>query len=605
MAIREESEIKIGRRDALKTMAAGVAAASAGASLLASAQAPASDSRSVRDASTTSQGPYNILFILTDQERFFRPGELPKDYRLPAHERLAKKGIVFENHQINSCVCTPSRSVLYTGRHIQHTKMFDNTNFPWINSMSTDIPTLGHMLREAGYYTAYKGKWHLTKEFETVNSLGTPEKIFTKEMDAYGFSDYFGVGDIIAHTRGGYLHDGIFSAMGVNWLRGHGKELAIQGKPWFLAVNLVNPHDIMYINTDRTGEKVQARNILGHIEPVPADPLYAKQWPFEPPLSYQQRLDARGRPAAHADYLRSHDALLGNIANEDWRWRYRHNYYLNCLRDVDRSIVPLLDELEALGLAANTVVVLTADHGDLDGAHRLHSKGATAYREQNNVPLIVVHPAHPGGKRCKAVTSHLDIAPTLLSLTNTSPEKKAAIAKNLPGKDLSPLLAAPEKASYTAVRDGSLYCYNMFAYIDGEFMEKAVAMLQQPEGKSKLKEAAQAGTMRPDLSKRGAIRAVYDGRYRFARYFAPKQHNRPSSVETLFRLNDVELFDVEHDPLERNNLAMERDKHMELIEAMNVKLNTLVEQEVGEDVGQMLPASADGGWVVTDAVYDV
>src|SRR5215510_13530155 len=117
----------------------------------------------------TAKAPYNFLFILTDQERNFRPGELPRDYSLPAHERLAKRGIVFENHQINSCVCTSSRSVLYTGQHIQQTKMFDNTNFPWISSMSPDMPTVGHMLRDAGYYTAYKGKWHLTKEFETVN----------------------------------------------------------------------------------------------------------------------------------------------------------------------------------------------------------------------------------------------------------------------------------------------------------------------------------------------------------------------------------------------------------------------------------------------------
>ena len=604
----KRGEVDDGRREALKGIGAGTVTAAGGLSVLgagvaATGQAPAPSAGA--EAGKSAQAAYNFLFILTDQERYFRPGELPTDYRLPAHERLAKRGIVFESHQINSAVCTSSRSVLYTGQHIQHTKMFDNTNFPWISSLSPDIPTVGQMLREAGYYTAYKGKWHLTKEFETVNSLGTPEKIFTKEMNAYGFSDYFGVGDIIGHTRGGYLHDGIISAMGANWLRGKGKELAAQGKPWFLAVNFVNPHDIMFLNTDRPGEQVQARNILGHIEPAPDDPFYRTRWASELPATYEQPLDAPGRPRAHAEYLRSHDALVGRIANEDWRWRVRHDYYLNCLRDADRNIAPLLDELETLGLASNTIVVLTSDHGDLDGAHRLHSKGATAYREQNNVPLIVVHPAHPGGKRCKAVTTHLDLAPTLVSLSNASPDKKATLTRHLPGKDLSPLLAAPDKASYAQVRDGALYCYNMFAYIDGDFVHKAVAALQQPDGKARLKEAAKAGTMRPDLSKRGAIRALFDGRYRFARYFSPRQHNSPASVEALFSLNDVELYDVEQDPLERNNLAVARDKYADILEAMNAKLNALIQKEVGEDVGQMLPGGVDGGWVATDAVYDV
>jgi hypothetical protein len=204
-------------------------------------------------------GPYNILFILTDQERHFRPNEMPAGFRLPAHERLAKKGVVFENHRISSCVCTSSRSVLYTGRHIQHTRMFDNVNFPWVQSMSTEIKTLGHLLREAGYYTAYKGKWHLTREFETANKLAAPEKIFTKEMEAYGFADYLGVGDIIAHTQGGYLHDGMIAASAASWLKGRAADLAQQGKPWFLAVNLVNPHDVMFYNTDRPGEPVQER----------------------------------------------------------------------------------------------------------------------------------------------------------------------------------------------------------------------------------------------------------------------------------------------------------------------------------------------------------
>ena len=223
MKDNESSGSTYTRRDFL--VSAGIGAVGLGLGAQSGAAAESAIDRSTQGVAVRPSmgGPYNIVFILTDQERFFRPGELPDGYSLPAHERLMQRGTVFTNHTINSCVCTPSRSVLYTGKHIQQTGMFDNTNFPWIQSMSTDLRTVGDMLLEAGYYTAYKGKWHLTKEFETVNKLGTPTKIFTEEMEAYGFSDYMGIGDIIAHTQGGYLHDGIIAAMAGSWLRGKGR----------------------------------------------------------------------------------------------------------------------------------------------------------------------------------------------------------------------------------------------------------------------------------------------------------------------------------------------------------------------------------------------
>lgn len=598
MKDQDTDSVGISRRELLKLTGVGVAALGLGAcdnsgSLLSSAVA--SETSLAAKARMPHAGPYNILFILTDQERFFRPGELPIGFSLPAHERLVKQGVSFVNHRINSCVCTSSRSVLYTGQHIQQTKMFDNTNFPWIDSMSTEIPTLGDMMRSAGYYSAYKGKWHLTKDFETVNQLGTPTKIFTQEMEDYGFSDYMGIGDIIAHHQGGYLHDGVISAMANSWLRGKARELAAENKPWFLAVNLVNPHDVMFFDTDEPGTVHQSSGALTHVVRAPKDPLYDKQWTFDLPVNNAQPFDAPGRPAAHRDFLRSHDALVGEIPNEEARWRRRHNYYLNCLRDVDRNIESILDELDASGLADRTIVVLTADHGDMDGAHRMHAKGAVSYREQNNVPLIVKHPAFAGGKQCRAVTSHLDLAPTLVSLTGVEPEKRDRIVNGLVGKDFSSLLAAPETADFNAVREGALFNYNMFAYLDGDFVYKAVAHLKQGGDPKQLKEAG----IVPDLMKRGAVRMVYDGQYVFSRYFSPKQHNRPTSIEDLYTLNDVELFDTKTDPLEMNNLAMDRKKHGELIIAMNDKLNRLIDTEVGEDVGQMLPGGIEAGWEVT------
>jgi arylsulfatase len=585
------------RREFLRTAAgAGAVTLSLGAADAVAAATTAPDHGAPGGAVVADTGgPYNIVFILTDQERFFRPGELPAGFSLPAHERLMRRGTVFTNHTINSCVCTPSRSVLYTGQHIQHTRMFDNTNFPWIQSMSTDIRTVGDMLREAGYYTAYKGKWHLTKEFETVNELGTPTKIFTEEMEAYGFSDYVGIGDIIAHTQGGYLHDGITAAMAGSWLRGKGRELAAAGKPWFLAVNLVNPHDVMFYDTDAPGTPVQSARGITHVARDPVDPLYAQQWDFELPASHAQPLDAPGRPAAHRDFLRSHDALVGNIPNEPDRWRRRHNYYLNCLRDADRNIAAVLAELDAAGLTDRTIIVLTADHGDMDGAHQLHAKGAVAYREQNNVPLVISHPAHAGGGRCVAVTSHLDIAPTLVALTGVAADRRASIVKGLPGKDLSGLLANPGQAGTNAIHEGVLFNYNMFAYLDGDYLLKAVAFIQQGGDPKKLKEAG----MVPDMRKRGAVRSVYDGRYVFSRYFSPRQHNRPTTLEELYRNNDVELFDLQADPFEMTNVAMTQGQRRELVLAMNEKLNRLIDAEVGEDRGQMLPGGIEAGWEVS------
>jgi arylsulfatase len=300
--------------------------------------------------------------------------------------------------------------------------------------------------------------------------------------------------------------------------------------------------------------------------------------------------------------MRVNDAMVGGIPEGDeWRWRSRNDYYLNCLLEVDGHIGKILDELDARGLTSSTIVVLTSDHGEFGGAHRMVGKGGTSYREQNNVPLIVSHPAHAGGKRCKAVTSHLDMAPTLVSLTNASASKKAAITKKLPGKDFSRLLAAAELAGHDAVRDGQLFCFNMLISVDGDFAEKASQLLRQPGGKEKLKLAG----LKPNLAKRGAIRSVFDGRYQFTRYFSPKQHNRPTSIDALFRLNDVELFDLQTDPNEMDNLAMAPGKNADLLTAMNTKLNRLIDTEVGEDVGQMLPGGVDAGWVATPAVNDI
>ena len=578
-------KLNLKRRDFLS--AAGLAgAASLAGPLLSGVRQVLAKQENI--SSSASNGKrYNILFILTDQERLLDYTNLPPGYMLPGHNRLLKNGTLFTNHQVASMVCSSSRAVIYTGQHIQHNGMFDNTNFPWVKDLSRDIPTIGHMLRQAGYHTGYKGKWHLTKAFEEAKDFSNLE-IFTSEMEEYGFSDYYGVGDIIGRTLGGYHHDGIIAAMANHFFKVRGQPLNSEGKPWFLAVNFVNPHDVMYYDTDGPGEMAQKKNKLMAIAKEPADPLYSQQWNFELPESRHQALDAPGRPAAHLNYDLSKGALTGRIPDDDARWRRLNNYYLNCILDVDRNMVRVFDTLDALGMADNTIIVMTADHGELGGGHGLHGKGATAYREQNNVPLIISHPDYPGGRTSRAVTSHLDLAPSFLAMAGGS-------ASHLKGRDISSLLAASEEAGFEEVRPGALYNFNMLLTVDGDWVQKAAHFILAGGNPKDLKAAG----IQWDLMKRGAIRSIFDGRYKFNRYFSPKQHNRPTTMEQLFMVNDIELFDNEKDPLELNNLAMDRTANGELLMHMNKKLNTLIDNEVGEDKGQMLPGGMDAGWAIS------
>ena len=459
------------------------------------------------------------------------------------------------------------------------------------------MPTLGDMLGEAGYYSAYKGKWHMSKELNTRDEYALPQEKLTKVLESYGFKDYVGIGDIIGEFQGGHLNDDIIGAQARHWLRLHGQSKSKQGKPWFITVNLVNPHDVMFYNTDAPGQNVQSNpKTLMPIASEPDMPVYRQQWDFPLPKSRHEPFDAKERPPAHSEYQRARAALVGNFPDEDPRWWRLLNYYFNCIHQNDRVVAGILDELDALGLTDNTVVVMTSDHGELGGGHGTHGKGATAYQEQNNVPLIISHPAYPQthGQRCEAVTSHVDLAPTLLGWTGVDAGKQANITRNLRGKDLTPLLEKGAEAGRNELRAGSLYCYNMFIFLDSNLTRKVQTYLNAGGDPNKLADQG----IKPDFTKRGAIRSVFDGRYKYTRYFSPKQHNQPRTLEGIFELNDVELFDLEADPDEMRNLAVEPKKHGDLLLAMNDKMNALIDAEVGVDDGRFLPGE-DADWAAT------
>ena len=206
---------------------------------------------------------------------------------------------------------------------------------------------------------------------------------------------------------------------------------------------------------------------------------------------------------------------------------------------------------------------------------------------------MIVHPAYPGGRSTKAISSQIDLAPTLLGLTGKPFDAIARAGTGLPGRDLSKLLSAPEQATTDTVRPAALYNYNMFSYLDAKWFAPLIRVVVSDE--PMVEKVEKLVRLQPDFNNRGAIRSVFDGRYRFSRYFSPIHFNPPTTYEALVGDNDLEVYDLQEDPEETRNLAQDGTAKGELMMTLNDKLNARIDEEVGDDNGKFLPLIA-GYW---------
>lgn len=508
----------------------------------------------------------NIVLITTDQEQHW--SLLPPGLRLEAHERLLAAGTGFTRYHVVTTPCGPSRSTIYTGRHTKHTGVVANPS-PQGSSLATSVATLGHMLRDVGYYTAYKGKWHL--------SMIDPAEPFVATtagaLDAYGFADYSLHRDPVGIAWDGYREDPSIASEAAAWLTG-----GIGGKPddrpWMLAVNFVNPHDVMFF--DARGGRAGA---VGRALPAPRSALYEKDWDVALPASLALE-DPATKPAAQAGYARFwSEALGGPDRDDEAAWRRLRSYYFNCLRDVDRHVATVLDALEEAGHRDDTIVVYTTDHGEHAGAHGLRDKQISVYREVTNAPLIVTHPDLEGGTTSDALGSAIDLVPTLLAFAGLDGTRRAERFPELRGHDLSACVLDPAAPS---PRTALLFYMSTLYGWDPDY---SAARRRVGEGTADpADEALVAGGQR--LDRRVLMRGLFDGTYKLARYFAPSNHHRPEG-EALFAENDLELYDTAADPGEVRNLAGDPTWRA-LVEVLNAQLNDLVDDEVGVDDGSEL-----------------
>ncbi|MBL8326868.1 MAG: sulfatase-like hydrolase/transferase [Rubrivivax sp.] len=534
---------------------------------------------------TSGERPPNVLLVMTDQERADLPAALP----LPGHEWLREHhGVSFEQFHVNTTPCSPSRSNFYFGQHTQRTRMVVNLGVYPEPEIPAAMPSLGHYFRANGYTTAYKGKWHLS-ELRAHYELTYGHYPHSRDaLEPFGFADYNFDGDPHGATWTGYKFDAQIAAEAAHWLHTRGRGSTA---PWLLAVNFVNPHDVMYVATSQVQVASRlSRDYLAPLAGPPADAFYARRWNL--PLPANRHDDLAGKPWAHRNYREFCDMAFGRVANDEAAWQAYQDYYFNCIRDADRHLLTVLNALEGSGEAARTIVVFTADHGEMAGAHGLRQKGPFIYQENTRVPFIVRHPdVRGGGTRTTALGSAVDLIPTLLELAGFERERIASAYPQLAGVSIAAAAAEPAARTERDAR-GHLFNYNVTHYIDTAFA--AELNLRGAAADRWMPLRALAAGMRPFPGRHqpAFFRGIHTGAHKFARYFKPAEHHRPQDWTTLTQHNQLELYDLQADPLELDNLAADAGKARPLALALNKRLDGLIQREVGEDLGDELAGPA-------------
>jgi len=467
----------------------------------------------------------NILLVVSDQER--ERSWLPASVSLPWRERLLVEGLEMANHWTHSSPCSPSRSTMMTGRYLPGHAVVDNCIFDHHVSLDTAIPTVGSVLRNAGWRSSYIGKWHLT--------VGPHPP-----MEAYGYSDWEGNDRHFMGWAGtGVAFDPVIADSAAAWLRAN----AASAEPWFLTVALVNPHDVMWFPIDQPAWRDLHPQALEDARAL----LEASRWKDDETLpayeiEYPQVCDSlpanfgddlHTKPDAHRAWRWSQqNGIWGYIDPEDETSWLRHlDYYVELHRRADVSLGVVLSALESSGGWDDTAIIFTSDHGDMCGSHGLRSKGPFVYDEIMRVPFYVRVPGvTEGGTRSIALSSHVDIAKTICGLADVEPD---------PGMQGVDLLA-------------------------GDGAREEVLFAQDSAHTSVVQQT------------RYALRGFFDGRYKYARYYGvgggkpgdDPFYRRPSrklyDVHAAFDDQDHELYDLHEDPHELVNLANDPGRRTEV-----------------------------------------
>ena len=336
----------------------------------------------------------NIIFILTDDHRWDAFGCMDHPFlKTPNLDRIAREGVMFENSFCTTSLCSPSRASFLTGQYA-HTHGVKTNHTPWDEGNVTFI----ELLKQAGYDTAFIGKWHMPgKGLPRVRGLDHFITFTSQGGQGVYYDCPLYIDGVRTERKGKYITEDL-TDLALKWIRRPRKN------PFCLYLSHKAAH-------------------FGFAPPKHLDGMY-------------KGIDLHLPPEAD-DFIPITNRHLFVGAPAPLSFLYRR--YCETVVSVDEQVGRVLRKLDEMGMAEDTILVYAGDNGHFFGEHGLYDK-RLAYEESIRIPFFVRYPGliPDPGRRARQMALNIDLAPTLLDLIGRK------IPPGMQGRSLVPILRSKD-----------------------------------------------------------------------------------------------------------------------------------------------------------------
>jgi arylsulfatase A-like enzyme len=484
----------------------------------------------------------NIIFIFSDDHAYQAIGAYGNKYaKTPNIDRLAKEGALLTNNLVTNSICGPSRATLLTGKysHMNGYRRNDRTRFDISQGLFSEV------LQKGGYQTAWVGKLHLNSlptGFDYWNVLPGQGVYYNPKLIT-------APNDTVRHE--GYVAD-VITKSSLDWIEKRDKS-----KPFFLVVGHKSTHrewlpdlqdlgaydqinfplpSTFYDNYEgRAAAKDQDMTIdktMRLKEDLKVHVDYEKDWTYKQFTPEQKKVFKGYYDKVSKEF---DEKKLTGKALVEWKYQRYLKDYLATANSLDRNIGKLLDYLDETGLSENTVVIYASDQGFYMGEHGWFDK-RFIYEESLKTPFVIRYPGVvKPGSRVDQLISNIDWAPTVLDLAGEN------IPASIQGKSFLPLIDKNNKVK-APWRTAAYYHYYEY----------------------------------PEPHHVSPHFGVRTSRYKLAKFY--------NGVDAW------ELFDLEKDPIEVNNLYGKKG-YEKITADLKVQLERLMVEYKDEEALKLLKES--------------